>query len=647
MAFHKNSIWARNAGCLTDGEKVYDDSSRNEQKRGQQWLMDATEPELFCNKKQAVEAVNSWNISGISNMNDSPCGNISSFASVSGPFLDRLFGTDLKIIHPLSRNIPSASTGNMDMGRKGFEFPFRSDSSFGLSMSHAIADPSFNYSGIRKVKVNEVRDSDNGMPVGMGHFYNRGGYNMISAGSAYNKSDYSNISLGPVYNNGNQNTISMGAYFNKATSNFGSISHTFNQETGNSISMGHTYQKVDRSVLPMGHFYDKGNGNFLSKVQQHGKEDGSIMSMSPAYNKGHEKFISMGPSYSEANGNFCTMGMVYSKHNDDIMSMGPTNDRVETGNVSLCLTYDNEDSSILSMGHNYNKGQNNTVSFGGFHEEPETNSSGRIIGSYDLLMSRSSAQAPEAVCQKDAQASEILCQQDARASGVLGQKDTQASEILGQKDAQTSQVLAQKDAQSSEIPGQQEVQTSEQVLSQKYLARSNADPAASCTPKATSKTDTVSKNKQINTKKDPSSHFPLNVKSLLSTGMFDGVPVKYVSWTREKSVRGVIKGSGYLCSCKDCNGSNCLNAYEFERHANCKTKHPNNHIYFENGKTIYAVVQELKNTPQDKLFEVIQNVTGCPINQKNFQTWKASYQAATVELQRIYGKDGAAGPILK
>lgn len=66
----------------------------------------------------------------------------------------------------------------------------------------------------------------------------------------------------------------------------------------------------------------------------------------------------------------------------------------------------------------------------------------------------------------------------------------------------------------------------------------------------------------------------------------------------------------------------CLNAYEFERHADCKTKHPNNHIYFENGKTIYAVVQELKNTPQDKLFEVIQHVTGSPINQKNFQTWK-------------------------
>lgn len=126
-----------------------------------------------------------------------------------------------------------------------------------------------------------------------------------------------------------------------------------------------------------------------------------------------------------------------------------------------------------------------------------------------------------------------------------------------------------------------------------------------------------------------------------------------------------------------------INAYEFERHAGCKTKHPNNHIFFENGKTIYAVVQELKSTPQEMLFDVIQNVTGSAVNQKNFNAWKgehicffiqdlecyipknddneykfvtlspffvwyifisASYQAATRELQRIYGKDDLVVP---
>lgn len=65
-----------------------------------------------------------------------------------------------------------------------------------------------------------------------------------------------------------------------------------------------------------------------------------------------------------------------------------------------------------------------------------------------------------------------------------------------------------------------------------------------------------------------------------------------------------------------------LNAYEFERHAGCKTKHPNNHIYFENGKTIYQIVQELRSTPESLLFDTIQTVFGAPINQKSFRIWK-------------------------
>ncbi|KAK4286512.1 hypothetical protein QN277_003058 [Acacia crassicarpa] len=139
-------------------------------------------------------------------------------------------------------------------------------------------------------------------------------------------------------------------------------------------------------------------------------------------------------------------------------------------------------------------------------------------------------------------------------------------------------------------------------------------------------------------KREATNSFPSNVRSLISTGMLDGVPVKYVSVSREE-LRGIIKGSGYLCGCQSCNYSKVLNAYEFERHAGCKTKHPNNHIYFENGKTIYQIVQELRSTPESLLFDSIQTVFGAPINQKAFRNWKESFQAATRELQRIYGKN--------
>ncbi|XP_019192382.1 PREDICTED: uncharacterized protein LOC109186725 [Ipomoea nil] len=151
--------------------------------------------------------------------------------------------------------------------------------------------------------------------------------------------------------------------------------------------------------------------------------------------------------------------------------------------------------------------------------------------------------------------------------------------------------------------------------------------------------DNVPKQVEKEAKKNSSNNFPSNVKSLMSTSILDGVPVKYVSWSREKNLRGIIKGTGYLCGCDDCKMNKNVNAFEFERHAGCKTKHPNNHIYFVSGKTIYSVVQELKGTQQEALFEAIKNVTGSPINVKNYRVWKASYQAATRELQRIYGEE--------
>lgn len=186
---------------------------------------------------------------------------------------------------------------------------------------------------------------------------------------------------------------------------------------------------------------------------------------------------------------------------------------------------------------------------------------------------------------------------------------------------------------------QPSVQTSE-TSCEKVLDTTNASAVLSATRATKSRPEFVSKNKPEfrTSKKEAPNSFPSNVRSLISTGMLDGVPVKYVSLAREE-LRGIIKGSGYLCGCQSCDYSKVLNAYEFERHAGCKTKHPNNHIYFENGKTIYQIVQELRSTPESLLFDAIQTVFGAPINQKSFRIWKESFQAATRELQRIYGKE--------
>ncbi|XP_037497882.1 uncharacterized protein LOC105641576 [Jatropha curcas] len=575
----------RDAGCLTDGEIGYDSSTRIEPKRGHQWFMDTTGQELFSNKKQAIEGVGNRPVLGTSHMNVSPWHNATNFQSVSGQFSDRLFGSEaVRTVNMVDRNVPSAGSGSMsmDMGRKDFSDQYGSNSSMGLSMTHTIDDPSgcISFGGLRKVKVNQVRDSGNDISASMGHSYSRGDNSAISMGAVYDKNDCSTISLGQTYNNGEDNTISIGPNFTKADGNFISMGHAFNKGDGNFITMGHNdYTKGDDNILSMGQPFDKEDANFITMGPSYEKEDSNAISMAPSFSKGHENFISMGTTYDKANESFISMGPSYSKGDDSIMSIGVNYDKADSNMTSMCFAQDKGDSNILSMGHNYNKCESNTISFGGFHDEPEANPSGSIISGYDMLISNHNS------------------------------------------------------AQVSEIPGP------------KDFVQSNAEPTVNNAPKANSKTDTASKNKDAKaSKKIPPNNFPSNVKSLLSTGMLDGVPVKYVSWSREKNLKGIIKGTGYLCGCQECNFSKALNAYEFERHATCKTKHPNNHIYFENGKTIYAVVQELKSTPQEMLFDAIQNVTGSSINQKNFRSWKASYQAATRELQRIYGKDEVVMP---
>ncbi|XVF83610.1 hypothetical protein PTKIN_Ptkin16aG0503400 [Pterospermum kingtungense] len=562
----------RDSACLANGEMGYDNSSRSEPKRGHQWFMDAAAPELFSNKKQAIESVNSQPVSGTADINVSPWHN---FQSVSGQFSDRLFGSEpMRTVNFVGGNTSSVDSENMNMGRKDFEDQYGNSSCAGLSMSNTFEDASscLSFGGIRKVKVNEVRDSNNGMPATMGHLYGKGVNSTVSMSTVYNKND-NTISLGPTYGNGEENTISAGPTFTKADGNFISMGHTFNKRGGDFISMGHHY-KGSESILSMGQPFDKDDGSFMSMGQSYEKGDGNLISLSPSYGKEQENFISMASAFGKPNESLISMTPSFDKDDDTIIPMGPSYHKLDCNITAMAPAQDKGESSFLSMHQNYNKGESNTISFGGFDDESEINPSGSIISGYDLSMNN------------------------------------------------------QNSAQASEVPSQQE------------LVELNPDSNVNSAPKNNSRTDTNQKHREPKTTKKASPNsFPSNVKSLLSTGMLDGVAVKYVSWSREKNLKGYIQGTGYMCGCKDCKFQKALNAYEFERHANCKTKHPNNHIYFENGKTIYAVVQELKNTPQEILFDAIQNATGSQINQKNFRIWKASYQAATRELQRIYGKD--------
>ncbi|KAK9290195.1 hypothetical protein L1049_008361 [Liquidambar formosana] len=126
--------------------------------------------------------------------------------------------------------------------------------------------------------------------------------------------------------------------------------------------------------------------------------------------------------------------------------------------------------------------------------------------------------------------------------------------------------------------------------------------------------------------KDVPNNFPKNVKKLLLTGILEGAQVKYISTSREKELCGIVKDFGYLCGCSACNFSRVLSAFEFEQHAGGKTRHPNSHIFLENGKPIYSIVKRLQSAPLDILDEVMKDVAGSSVNEESFKVWKASLQ---------------------
>ncbi|KAK6140311.1 hypothetical protein DH2020_025948 [Rehmannia glutinosa] len=138
-------------------------------------------------------------------------------------------------------------------------------------------------------------------------------------------------------------------------------------------------------------------------------------------------------------------------------------------------------------------------------------------------------------------------------------------------------------------------------------------------------------------KKISPDNYPTNVKKLLSTRILEGARVKYISMSGRNEIPGIIRDCGYLCGCSLCNFSkHVVSAYEFEFHAGTKTRHPNNHIYLENGTPIYSIIQELKTASLSTLDDVIKAVAGSSVNEEYFQLWKASL---------LCGNDAAANNV--
>ncbi|VVB02509.1 unnamed protein product [Arabis nemorensis] len=494
----------KSSGILTTngGDTVYENAS----KRSHQLLDGVEADSILPNKKLMQEIPTSNLFSGVINSNVPAWGNTFGFQSIPGQFTERLFDTEsTRAVDIHDKTVHSVNTEKVILGRSGIEEPY-SDQSFALSMSHTLEEPrsAVSYGGIRKLKVSQVKDSDS----------------LVSSTNAQNhvRTGNRSMSTSNVYRL-DQNSMCMSLAFGKEEEN--SIAESYERENGVFISMGQQYSNRDENIA-LAPYND--SNSFASDL-----------------------------AFDKIDSNLISMGQTYNNHVDESAASKGSIFHKESTSVCRDNVYNSNSNAVQDS---CSKGQSTLISFGGSNDDDDANNSGRIISSYEFLMSKSTPQLSETPISKDLVGSR---------TNALGSDGTFSSIDVSAKKEETK----------------------------------------------------VSKKVQSNS-------FPSNVRSLLSTGMLDGVPVKYISWSREKELHGVIKGSGYQCGCNSCNSSKVVNAYEFERHAGCKTKHPNNHIYFENGKTIYGIVQELRNTPQDMLFSVIPTMTGSSINQKSFRMWKGA-----------------------
>lgn len=166
-------------------------------KRAHQLFSSAVEPELFPNKKQAVDTSLGKSTSEIA-VTNSTCWDTSyDLPSGANQFIDRLFGVDTtRPVELIERSISPGNTGNSTMRKKVIDDQSGDDPLVGLSMSYSIEEPQICISNnrIRKVNVNQAEDSENAFHSSIGNNIN------MSISQVYNRaSETSFLSMDQAY----------------------------------------------------------------------------------------------------------------------------------------------------------------------------------------------------------------------------------------------------------------------------------------------------------------------------------------------------------------------------------------------------------------------------------------------------------------
>ncbi|XP_009140837.2 uncharacterized protein LOC103864815 isoform X1 [Brassica rapa] len=109
--------------------------------------------------------------------------------------------------------------------------------------------------------------------------------------------------------------------------------------------------------------------------------------------------------------------------------------------------------------------------------------------------------------------------------------------------------------------------------------------------------------------------FPKKLKDLLDSGILEGLTVYYVRGAKmreagTRGLKGVIIGSGIMCFCGDCKGTQVVSPAVFEQHASSTNKRPPEYILLESGCTLRDVMNAFKETSYDTLEERLRLLVG-------------------------------------
>jgi hypothetical protein len=216
--------------------------------------------------------------------------------------------------------------------------------------------------------------------------------------------------------------------------------------------------------------FDRTNNNLMSMSQSYNEGDGNLSIPSTYKDIGNS--ITMDQGYSHVDSNVMSIAQANNKTDCNSMLGNHLFNKVEDGTISMGHTYHQRGNDMPFVAHSYNKGGSTIISFGGCDDDDnDVTPADLFVCDYGLFM----GEAP-------------LC-----------------------------------------------MSHMSQVANEKELVRSSTKLLSSTAQTSASETENVTKTKEEMKmcKKATSNNFPSNVRSLLSTGMLDGVSVKYKAWSRE------------------------------------------------------------------------------------------------------------------